>query len=106
MEKKTNRFSNYPAGYAEAQLRRLRNLRLKQQQVYDIDDMEFDRRIEAVEHDVQQQQQRIEALEHDIQQQQQRLRNFRLKLQQPDTRLAALERFNDYVERQRVGGLK
>ena len=92
MEKKTNRFSNYPAGYAETQLQRLRNLRLKQQQVYDIDDMEFDRRIEAVEHD--------------IQQQQQRLRNFRLKLQQPDTRLAALERFNDYVERQRVGGLK
>lgn len=54
MEKKTNRFSNYPAGYAEAQLRKLRNLRHRH----------------------------------------------------TDARLAALERFNDYVERQRVGGLK
>ena len=54
--KNTTRFSNYPQGYAERQLQKLRNLRLKQQQ--------------------------------------------------PDARLAALETFNDYVERQRVGGVK
>jgi len=54
MKKKTNRFSNYTAGYAETQLQKLRNLRHRQ----------------------------------------------------TDARLAALERFNDYIERQRVGGVK